>query len=149
MLEKLGTSAGKSIILILQNLSFYELALIREKLKPSQYLLGFPPSGGGRTNNIVESVILSLPTMIGEADGRITNRVKEVIKLFEAARLKAKIAEEIVPFLKTHFLTIAALLAPYFMAGSYDKTIKPFYIKKSILVMREVFEICGREKTQT
>ncbi len=149
MLETLRDHAGNSTILILQNLSFIELDLIKKYLKPSQYLLGFPPIGGGRRNNIIESVILGLPTILGEADGTITGRTEEVKKILESANLKAGISKEMIPFLKTHFLTIAALLAPYFMAGSYDETIKLFYIKKSILAMREVFEICRKEGIET
>jgi ketopantoate reductase len=149
ILEILKDNAGKSTILILQNLSFNELKLIVEKLNSSQYLLGFPPIGGGRLNNVVESVIFGLPTIIGETGGEITDKVKEVKKLLELANLKTKISSEIIPYLKTHFLTIAALLAPYFMTGSYDRTIKPFYIRKSILAMREVFEICRKEGIET
>jgi len=148
ILTLLEANIGKSTILFLQNLAFNELKLIENSFDVSQYLLGFPPIGGGRSNNVVQSVILNLPTIIGEADGKIRNRTNEVKRMFESANLKIKISDKIISFLKIHFLTIAALLAPYFLTGSYDGSITPFFIRRSILAMRELFEICRKENIE-
>lgn len=120
---------------------------IEKYLEPSRYLLGFPfKSGGGRDGNRINTVIFGdsiCVTMLGECDGRITERVKKIESIMKSADMNPEVSSDIMSWLWTHYVWAAANLGAYIKAGSYEKFSKNTRIIRELyLAMKEGFEIC-------
>ncbi|PKL40432.1 MAG: ketopantoate reductase family protein [Spirochaetae bacterium HGW-Spirochaetae-1] len=148
LLPLLRERAGNAHILFFQNI-WDGIGEIENYLNPEQYLFGYPfKAGGGRNGNEIQSIIFGealSATMIGETDGRITSRLKNISAMMRRARMKPRITKKIIPYLKTHYVWAGASLGAYMKAGSWDRfTTDGQCIRESYLAMREGFEICKK-----
>jgi 2-dehydropantoate 2-reductase len=133
----------------MQNMRPGDDELIGDHLDTSRYFIAYPfKAGGGRKENIVDGVIFGMPmanTVIGEVDGRITNRVKAFYHLLKKAEMNPKIILDIIPYVRTHYIWGACCLAAYLKAGNYKGFTQPEIVKESYLAMREGWRICIKQ----
>jgi ketopantoate reductase len=84
--------------------------------------------------------------MLGEMDGRDSDRLNEIFCLMKKANMNPKKTNKIIPYIRSHYVWAAAVLGAYAKAGSYDKFSRDKeIIKESYVAMREAFGICRAE----
>jgi len=82
------------------------------QLGPQRVVLGFPSVGGVRDGDVVHLYTLrQLPTMLGEADGRMTPRLHHLAATFKQAGFKVALSPDMQAWLKTHAIMDMSLLA--------------------------------------
>jgi ketopantoate reductase len=148
ILTLLSKKQGRANVMFLQNIwgGFED---IEKRLKPGSYLFGFPfIMGGGRKENMINSVILNSPlnaTMLGEKDGKISARLREIEKMMRKAGLQPRISKKIIPWLITHYIWAAGTIGAVLKAGGAKSFAdNPVLIRDSYLSMREGFRICKK-----
>ena len=81
--------------------------------------------------------------MLGERDGQITSRLKNLQNVFEQANLKPVISEDILGWLAIHYVEFLGVIGGILKAGSFDDFVgSSELIKESILATRESLDIC-------
>jgi 2-dehydropantoate 2-reductase len=92
----------------------YIRALGRERV-----LLGFVGAGGTREGHVVRYVSAgkAQPTTLGEVDGRITPRLKQVAQTLQSARFAVSFSDNMDAWLKTHVAVVSPLANAVYMAG--------------------------------
>ncbi len=149
-LSILKESAGEAHILFFQNLWISDFEMINKYLSPSQYFFGFPfMAGGGKDSNNINSIIAGSKyskTMLGEADGQISDRVKRIASAMEKANMKPFISDQIKTWLAPHYAFIAGFSQGMISAGGSMKGFlsKKSTIKEAVLATREGFHICSQ-----
>ncbi len=149
ILPILKESAGEAHILFFQNLWVSDFEMINKYLYPSQYFFGFPfMAGGGKDSNNINSIIAGSKyskTMLGEADGKISDRVKRIASAMEKANMKPFISGQVKTWLVPHYAFIAGFSQSMINAGGCMKDFlsKKRSIKEAVLATREGFHICS------
>ncbi|GAA0742768.1 ketopantoate reductase family protein [Clostridium oceanicum] len=137
----------KSDILILQNLWIDNIKEIESYLIDSKVFFGQPHiMGGGKDEEAIYCTIFGVknaPTMLGQKDGKITDRLLNVAEVMDEAGLNPKISKNILTWLYTHYAESVGLLAGVMKAGSGEIYVKKDdFIKLSILIVREGYKVC-------
>jgi 2-dehydropantoate 2-reductase len=89
-----------------------------EQLDPQRVVSGFPAVGGVREGDVVRFIASrQVPTTLGEADGRVTPRLRQLAALFKQAGFTVKLSPDIHMWLKTHAIMDIGILAAVLMAG--------------------------------
>ncbi|GAC1374215.1 MAG: ketopantoate reductase family protein [Ktedonobacteraceae bacterium] len=89
-----------------------------EQLDPQRVVPGFPAVGGVREGDIVRYIASRwVPTMLGEADGCVTPRLRELAALFKQAGFTVDLSPDMQMWLKTHAIMDVGILAAVLMAG--------------------------------
>ncbi len=146
ILPILAEHSGKTDILFFSNNWFGE-EKIRKFLPSEQYLFGFSRLvGGWRTKDQVECILFNnseLATLLGERDGQITPRLKNLQNMFEQANLKPVISQDILGWLAIHYVEFLGVIGGILRAGSFNTFVNSSgLIKESILATRESLDIC-------
>lgn len=146
ILPMLSDCAGKADILFFSN-NWWGEERIRKFLSPEKYLFGFSRLvGGWRTEEAVECIIFDNPqlvTMLGERDGQISPRLKNLQNIFAHASLKPVISEDILGWLAIHYVEFLGVIGGILKAGSFRAFVdNSELIKESILATRESLAIC-------
>jgi 2-dehydropantoate 2-reductase len=92
-----------------------------EQLDVQRVVPGSPAVGGRREGDVVHYMTLrSVPTMLGEADGRVTPRLRELAAVFKQAGFPVKLSPDMQTWWKTHALMDMGILivAVIMMGGS-------------------------------
>jgi 2-dehydropantoate 2-reductase len=146
ILPLLGNYKGNADIMFFHN-KWSDNDEIEKYLEPSRYFFGFPfKAGGGRENYRIDTVIFGsslCATMLGEKDGRITERVRRIEGELKKADMNPKVTDKMMAWMWTHYVWGAANIGAYVKAGSYEKfTRSSAVIRECYLAMREGFEVC-------
>ncbi|MFW9938705.1 MAG: ketopantoate reductase family protein [Candidatus Thorarchaeota archaeon] len=89
-----------------------------EAIGKKRVLLGFPSAGGRREGHIIKLVASDKSSIIlGEIDGSITPRLKQIIKEFNKARIRVKMSKNMDAWLKTHLALVLPLAGGIYFAG--------------------------------
>ena len=97
--------------------------LYRKYLPLEKLLLGFPAAGGGWEGNDLVFMDREKPSgpngeiSLGEFDGPIRNRTRQIKKMFEAANIKVSLEQDMDGWLKYHFAFIAPTVGVAFLKG--------------------------------
>lgn len=116
-------------------------ALGRERV-----LLGFAGAGGTREGYIVRTTILSgreQPTCLGELDGHVTPRVKEIAQAFKDAGFPTVIRKNMDAWLKTHVAVVSPIANAIYMAEGniYRLARDREDVRLMLRAMREGFKV--------
>lgn len=87
----------------------------------SRAVVGFPGAGGRLVNGVVQFSVppkLMQPTMLGEVDGRRSDRVLALKGLLESGGFHATVSEEMDAWLKSHEAFVATTGNATYVAGS-------------------------------
>ncbi|GAP15966.1 ketopantoate reductase [Longilinea arvoryzae] len=110
--------ASPNILFMFNNASGWtELA---DAVGSRRVVLGFPGAGGGREEGVVSYLIApreGQPTTVGELDGRITPRLRQMCAIFEQAGFPAAISPNMDAWLKTHAVLVSPIANAVYMAG--------------------------------
>jgi 2-dehydropantoate 2-reductase len=88
------------------------------RLLGNRALLGFPGVGGTREGHIVRYVMIAQqPTMLGEPDGKRSERLQMAAQAFQAAGFKVQIANDPDGWLRAHAFFVTAIAGAIYLAG--------------------------------
>lgn len=93
----------------------YVAALGRERV-----LLGFPGAGGVRVGHMVRAYVAprgTQPTTIGELDGAVTARLRQIAAVFASAGFPVAINRTMDAWLKTHVAVVSPIANALYAAG--------------------------------
>lgn len=89
-----------------------------EQLDPQRVVPGFPAVGGTREGDVVHYITLrQVPTMLGEADGRVTPRLRQLAAVFKQAGFTVALNSDMQMWLKTHAIMDMGMIAAVMMMG--------------------------------
>lgn len=89
-----------------------------ETLGSERVILGFPSAGGRREGHIIKLVASEKSSVtLGEINGSITLRLKQIINEFNKAGIRVKICKNIDAWLKTHLALVLPLAGGIYFAG--------------------------------
>ncbi|HVU67953.1 MAG TPA: 2-dehydropantoate 2-reductase N-terminal domain-containing protein [Ktedonobacteraceae bacterium] len=89
-----------------------------EQLDPQRVIPGFPACGGVREGDVVHYIApRRVPTMLGEADGRVTPRLRQLASIFRQAGFTVGLSSDMQTWLKTHAIMDMGIIAAVTMAG--------------------------------
>jgi 2-dehydropantoate 2-reductase len=89
-----------------------------EQLDPQRVVPGFPAVGGVREGDIVRYITSrQVPTILGEADGRVTPRLRQLAAIFKQAGFTVALSPDMQMWLKTHAIIDMGFIAAVMMAG--------------------------------
>ena len=114
-------------------------------LNAGRYILGFPAQvGGGREGNAVEVNLYRQGTVLGEADGRKSERLAKYKQAFEQAGLAVKIKKNIPDWLKVHYLQQSVSAGAILKAGGYEAFANSrAAVKEMARAFREGIAVCA------
>jgi 2-dehydropantoate 2-reductase len=146
LLPLLGERAGQADVLFFQN-NWWGDAKIRACLPPGRYLFGFSRLvGGWRTGQSIDCVIFNAPgmaTMLGETDGTVTPRLKEIADVFRRAGMKPEIHRHILGWLATHYVEYLGPVGAILKAGSTAAFVaNSSLVREAIVATREGLSVC-------
>jgi 2-dehydropantoate 2-reductase len=122
-------------------------AILAEKLKQKQVILGFPGQAGAYRDNVVNYIqIKQQKTTIGEISGEISDRLKEIKALFEKAGFKMAVSVDMEAWLKIHAVFIACISAAIMKENGDPVQLskKRSTVKIMISSIREGFRACQK-----
>jgi len=99
-------------------------------LPKEKVLFGFPGGGGSRVNHAVHYIDSEkangkrLPVTIGEIDGTVRERTKQIINLFESAGVPVNIVKDIDGWLKYHVAFVNPIAGALLKCGDNYKLAK-------------------------
>ena len=76
-------------------------------MEKEKILFGFPGGAGSRIENVVHFIDSEkpngkrIPLIIGEIDGKVKQRTRDIVELFESSQIPVKLIDEIDSWLKT------------------------------------------------
>ncbi|HXR65148.1 MAG TPA: 2-dehydropantoate 2-reductase N-terminal domain-containing protein [Ktedonobacteraceae bacterium] len=89
-----------------------------EQLDPQRVVPGFPAIGGARKGNVVHYIaVRQVPTTLGEADGRVTPRLRQLAAIFKQAGFTVALSPDMQTWLKTHAIMDMGIIAAVMMMG--------------------------------
>ncbi|HEY0754131.1 MAG TPA: 2-dehydropantoate 2-reductase N-terminal domain-containing protein [Ktedonobacteraceae bacterium] len=89
-----------------------------EQLDPQRAVPGFPAVGGAREGDVVHYITLrQVPTMLGEADGRVTPRLRQLAAVFKQAGFTVHLNPDMQMWLRTHAIMDMGIIAAVMMTG--------------------------------
>ncbi|MBA3947961.1 MAG: ketopantoate reductase family protein [Herpetosiphonaceae bacterium] len=89
-----------------------------EQLDPHRVVAGFPALGGVREGDVVHYITLrQVPTMLGEADGRVTPRLRQLAAVFKQAGFTVHLNPDMHMWLRTHAIMDMGIIAAAMMTG--------------------------------
>jgi len=89
-----------------------------ELLDPQRVVPGFPAVGGIRKGDVVHYITpRQVPTMLGEADGRVTPRLRQLAAIFKQAGFTVNLSPDMQMWLKTHSIMDMGIIAAVMMTG--------------------------------
>lgn len=89
-------------------------------LGSGRVLLGFPGAGGIRVGHVVRTYVAppgTQPTTIGELDGAVTPRLRQVAAVFASAGFPVAISRAMDAWLKTHVAVVSPIANALYAAG--------------------------------
>ena len=93
----------------------------REHVPPQKVLLGFPGAGGGWDGTDLVIMDREKPSgphgelFLGELDGPVTDRTREIARVFQAAHIRVRLERDMDGWLKYHFAFIAPTAGVIFL----------------------------------
>lgn len=111
-----------------------------EQFDPQRIVPGFPAVGGAREGDVVRYMSLrQVPTMLGEADGRMTPRLHQLAAVFKQAGFTVKLSSDMQTWWKTHAIMDMGILivATMMMGGSVQLARSRRHVVMLVQAMRE------------
>ena len=90
-----------------------------EQLDPQRVVPGFPAIGGMREGDVVRYMAFrQVPTMLGEVDGRVTPRLRQLAVVFKQAGFTVNLHRDMQAWLKTHaIMDMGIIIVAVMMTG--------------------------------
>lgn len=122
-------------------------------LNKNNVLFGFPHMvGGGRKENVINSIIFggSSRTMLGEIDGKVTERLLKIKEIFDNSNMKAKISRNIIDWLITHYIQQSSGIGIFLKYENPRNVLNDKYkLIEMCLIAREGLNVCKKMGIKT
>ncbi|MBE9103381.1 ketopantoate reductase family protein [Vacuolonema iberomarrocanum] len=132
-----------NVLFMVNNPSGYEEWL--QAVRRERLLLGFPGAGGTLEGHIVRYLVSSRiqPTILGEPNGQVTPRLREIARTFKRAGFPVAISRNIDAWQKTHVALVTPIANALYMAGGdrYRLVQMPEALHLMVRAMREGFQV--------
>ena len=116
LLPQLAANRGVKTFLFMHNRAAGSSALA-QAVGPERVLLGFPGAGGWLDGATVRyRLIPEQPTTLGEPDGRLSPRLRQIAKIFEEAGFTVALNRRMDDWLKTHAMLVTAIAGAIYLA---------------------------------
>ena len=116
LLPQLAANRGVKAFLFMHNRAAGSSALAHA-VGPERVLLGFPGAGGWLDGATVRyRLIPEQPTTLGEPDGRLSPRLRQIAKIFEEAGFTVALNRRMDDWLKTHAMLVTAIAGAIYLA---------------------------------
>ena len=116
LLPDLAANRGVKAFLFMHNRAAGNSALA-QAVGPERLLLGFPGAGGWLDGTTVRyRLIPEQPTTLGEPDGRLSPRLRQVAEIFEKAGFTVALNRRMDDWLKTHAMLVTAIAGAIYLA---------------------------------
>ncbi|GKU77885.1 ketopantoate reductase family protein [Paenibacillus sp. L3-i20] len=144
VLQLLAGKLGKADILVL-NHSWQDISEVSKAIPKEKCLWGFPGAGGGfdlNHNHVLNGVLMN-NVNLGEWNGEVTSRLKNVAQMFQNIGVKPVLQSNIGHWLQKHFAINAGISSSIMQSGSAEKFMSSVGdISQGVLAVREGFEVC-------
>jgi 2-dehydropantoate 2-reductase len=136
-------NAGKADILFF-NGNWAGFESIDRVLPRAKYLWGFPVAGGGYTPDGILNAALLNEVRLGETDGHATSRTEQLKAVFEQARMKVDIQQNMLHWLWVHFAINGGVIGAAFKAGGATQLLNSIpRLHDAILAGRDALAVCA------
>ena len=116
LLPELEANRGVKAFLFMHNRAAGSSRLA-QAVGPERLLLGFPGAGGWRDGATVRyRLIPEQPTTLGEPNGRLSPRLRQVAKIFEEAGFSVALNRRMDDWLKTHAMLVTVIAGAIYLA---------------------------------
>lgn len=116
LLPQLEANRGVKVFLFMHNRAAGYSGLA-QAVGPERLLLGFPGASGRRDGPTVRyRLIPEQPTTLGEPDGSLSPRLRQVARIFEEAGFKVALNRRMDDWLKTHAVFVTAIAGAIYLA---------------------------------
>jgi len=147
ILPVLAKNKSKNIVFVVNNPSGYEKYI--NSVGYERILIGFPSAGGERKNGIVSYFIgtgimkVFQSTTFGELNGKKTERLLNLIKIFKKAKFSPEICSNMDAWQKTHIAVVMPIGKALYKFDSNNYQLARSYktIKKMIMANRECYKV--------
>lgn len=147
LLPALSKNKSKNIVFVVNNPSGYKKYI--DAVGYERILIGFPSAGGERINGMVNYFIgtgvskLFQSTTFGELNGKKTQRLLNLIKIFKKAGFAPEICSNMDAWQKTHIAVVTPIAKALYKFDSDNYKLAQSYktIKMMILATRECFKV--------
>ena len=143
ILPVLAANSGTRTILFMHN----NAAGFEETIKAvgrERVMVGFPGAAGTLKGGVVRyGLVPEQRTMLGELDGRMTPRLRQVVRIFRDAGFPPSISRNVDAWLKTHAALVASIAGAIYWAGgdNYRLAGMPAVVRTMVQGVREAFEV--------
>lgn len=139
VLPLLAKNLGRADILFFNHL-WTDTSVIDEFLPQDKYIWGFPSAGGGfyqMPNLILKGALMDF-IYLGEMNGKNSERIMSISKLFEQVGIKVKVQKNMQHWLWKQFSLNAGISTVAMKAGGTEKLMSSIpYIRLAVLCIRE------------
>ncbi|MCW8849712.1 MAG: hypothetical protein OQJ81_07000, partial [Melioribacteraceae bacterium] len=132
----------KNILFMRNNAAGFDAYL--DFLDKDKILIGFPGGGGSRIHHVAHFIDSEkpngsrMPIVIGELDGVMKERTKQIIELFESSEIPVEFVEDIDSWLKYHAVFVNPLAGALIESGdNYQLAKNKRLIKMYIKALKE------------
>lgn len=124
---------------------------ILAELSPERVVLGFPGAGGVREDSLVRYIVVPgdiQSTTLGELDGRISPRLRDLAQAFESAGFKTAFCKNMDAWLKTHVALVSPVANAIYLADGSVRRLAhtPDGLVLMVRAVRENFRVLDRLK---
>jgi 2-dehydropantoate 2-reductase len=142
VLKLLKESSLTASIVFLNGL-WQDYSSIDPYLERGRYLWGYPVAGGNidyETRKLEGAILNNI--LIGEIDGKMTERLKKIMKMFADAHIKVETPPNILHWIWIHMAINAAVISTCLKWGSAAAFMNSSKaLKEGILTMRELLKV--------
>lgn len=123
LLPDLRANRGVKLFLSLNNRAAGSAAL-SQAIGPERLLLGFPGAGGWLDGATVRyRLIPEQPTTLGEPDGLLSPRLRDIAKVLESAGFPVALSRHMDDWLKTHAMLVTAIAGAIYLGHGSTATV--------------------------
>ena len=143
LLPELTVNRGVKVFLFMHNRAAGSSRLA-EAVGPKRLLLAFPGAGGWLDGPTVRyRLIPEQPTTLGEPDGRLSPRLRQIAKIFEEAGFTIALSRRMDDWLITHAMLVTAIAGAIYLANGSTAVLASSNasVRKLVQAVREGFQL--------
>lgn len=147
VLDNLSRNCTENVVFIVNTAAGYEQW--KHAVGEKRLILGFPSAGGERKDGVVSYFIgkglmrAFQTTTFGEASGKRTHRVSELVDLFKEAGIPSVICSDMDAWQKTHIAMVTSIANALYKYNCDNRRLAASYqdVKEMVLGVREGFAV--------
>lgn len=142
--------SGNAHILLMGNM-WNNPGFVSKYLPRNRYFLGFPGLiAGGHTDNGINCFLFTNSfIMLGEPDGKKTERLEKTVEIFKTSGLQPLICRKMKDWLPTRYLMSAILPGLISKAGATNLFVaNKILVKQYLMALKEGYKVCRKRNIE-